>query len=126
MIVKHRGLFIAGWSPTHQQPICVQVERGAKRWPDPEGFRFWYSRQPGSSNYGPVDGAPGGSPFEFVEDPDPIHRAIDRAKREVFGVDLASGADVSVTMWLCPICRTQLAFDGDVCGLCNPEGTPEV
>lgn len=61
---------------------------------------------------------------------DPIRAAITRAQDEfmsdgAIGVDLAApGSDV--TVFYCPTCRTQLAFDGDVCGLCHPDGTAEL
>lgn len=52
--VDPRGLYVIGWSPTHQQPICGLTVHGSKTWASEDAFRFWYAKQPGSSNYGPA------------------------------------------------------------------------
>jgi hypothetical protein len=50
---------------------------------------------------------------------DPIRAAITTAQK-----DLA--ADLAVVMVLCPTCKTELAFVGDVCGLCSPGQSPRM
>lgn len=44
---------------------------------------------------------------------DPIRGAVARAAFEVVAV-------------LCPQCQTELAFPGDVCGLCKPGELPQL
>lgn len=50
---------------------------------------------------------------------DPIRAAITKAQG-----DLA--ADLEVVAVLCPTCKTELAFVGDVCGLCEPGAVPKL
>jgi hypothetical protein len=50
---------------------------------------------------------------------DPIRAAITKAQG-----DLA--ADLEVVAVLCPNCKTELAFVGDVCGLCEPGAVPKL
>lgn len=48
-----------------------------------------------------------------AQEPDPIRDAIDRACVELVAM-------------LCPTCRTELAFPGDVCGFCRPGELPSL
>lgn len=114
MIARHRGLYVVGWSPTHQQPICVPAPQTAKTWPDAAAFAFWYAHQPGSCNYGGV------GQFDLLPDADPMARAVTRALMAL-ATDILEGVVV-----LCPECKTQLAFDGDVCALCHPTEAPDL
>lgn len=50
---------------------------------------------------------------------DPIRSAITTAQK-----DLA--ADLEVVRVLCPICKTELAFPDDVCGVCDTGQLPRL
>lgn len=50
---------------------------------------------------------------------DPIRAAITTAQK-------ALAADLQVVAVLCPNCQTELAFVGDVCGICQPGQLPRL
>lgn len=47
---------------------------------------------------------------------DPIRAAITKAQGDLAAYKLS----LEVVSVLCPTCKTELAFVGDVCGLCSP------
>lgn len=48
----------------------------------------------------------------------------DIGRRVAASVDEMRGDAVKTSGPLCPDCKTELAFEGDVCGLCNPVSQP--
>lgn len=54
-----------------------------------------------------------------AQEPDPIRDAIGRAAVQLF-------ADLDLVAVICQQCKTELAFPGDVCGLCKPGELPRL
>lgn len=46
------GLYVRGWSPTHQQAICTPDRTKARTWPSSCHAINWGMRQPGWGNAG--------------------------------------------------------------------------
>ena len=51
---------------------------------------------------------------------------VERLVKMGCAVQLAGTCAAPGAVTWCPECHTQLAFDGDVCGLCNPDQVPDV